>query len=102
MLNILLGVGIGGIWGSTIAANKASKKHPDKPFRYKPIRIRVGGTLIISASTVLVTLMFLLVAVPRSDWTMNRKIGFGLIAIWTTSMIVNLILEIVGIWNEVI
>ncbi|KAK4168527.1 Sodium/calcium exchanger protein-domain-containing protein [Cladorrhinum sp. PSN259] len=102
MLNILLGVGIGGIWGSTIAANKAHKRHPDRPFSYKPIRIKVGGTLIISASTVLLTLMFLLVAVPMSDWTMNRKIGFWLIGIWTTSMIVNVVIEIVGIWIEVI
>ncbi|KAK3988123.1 Sodium/calcium exchanger protein-domain-containing protein [Cladorrhinum sp. PSN332] len=102
MLNILLGVGVGGIWGSTVAANKAHKKHPDRPFSYKPIRIQVGGTLIVSAATVLLTLMFLLVAVPRNDWTMNRKIGYGLIGIWTTSMVVNVVIEIVGIWTEVI
>ncbi|KAK4230505.1 Sodium/calcium exchanger protein-domain-containing protein [Podospora fimiseda] len=102
MLNILLGVGVGGIWGSTIAANKAHKKHPDRPFSYKPIRIQVGGTLIVSAATVLLTLIFLLVAVPRNDWMMNRKIGYGLIGIWTTSMIFNVAIEIAGIWTEVV
>lgn len=101
MLNILLGIGIGGAWMTTQAANEKHEKHPTRPLHYKPYHIQVGGTLIISAITVLITLVVLLVAVPANRWVMSRKIGWGLIAIWTVSTIVNLVVELTGLWKEV-
>lgn len=99
MLNILLGVGIGGAWMGISSANKKHKKHPDRPLQYKPYKIEVGGTLMVSAITVLLTLVFLLVVVPSNNWMMTRKIGYGLIAIWTVSTVLNLVFELTGAWT---
>lgn len=102
MLNILLGVGIGGAWMTVSKANKKHTEHPQQPVRYKSYHISVGGTLVISAITVLVTLVVLLIAVPANKWVMSRRIGWSLIAIWTVSTIVNLVIELTGVWDEVI
>lgn len=99
MLNILLGVGIGGAWMGISSANKKHKKHPDRPLQYKPYKIEVGGTLMVSAITVLLTLVFLLIVVPSNNWMMTRKIGYGLIAIWTISTVLNLVFELTGAWT---
>lgn len=101
MLNILLGVGIGGAWMGITQANKKHQKHPDLPLHYKPYRIRIGGTLMISAVTVLLTLIILLIVVPSNNWVMSRKIGWGLITIWTVGTIVNLVAELTGTWSDV-
>ncbi len=98
MLNILLGIGIGGVWMTTKAANHERKKHPDRPVHHEPYEIEVGGTLMISAATVLITLVFLLIAVPMNKWVMSRKIGFSLIGIWTISTILNVVVEVTDIW----
>jgi len=102
MLNILLGVGIGGAWMAITSANKKHQKHPDRPLLYKPYEIQVGGTLMISAVTVLLTLVVLLIVVPWNKWAMTRKIGWGLIAIWTISTIINLVVELLGLWSDVV
>lgn len=101
MLNILLGVGIGGMWMTIKSANEKHEHNPEKQLRYKPYHIQVGGTLMISAITVLITLVVLLVAVPWNKWVMSRRIGWGLIAIWTTSTVVNLVVELTGAWTDV-
>lgn len=101
MLNILLGIGIGGAWMTIKAANESHGKHPDRPLMYKPYHIQVGGTLIVSAFTVLLTLVFLLVAVPTNKWMMSRKIGFSLIGIWSISTMINLIVEMTGAFTEI-
>ncbi|KAK3337053.1 Sodium/calcium exchanger protein-domain-containing protein [Cercophora scortea] len=101
MLNILLGVGIGGAWMTVSSATKSHKKHPDRPLRYKPYRIQVGGTLMISAVTVLLTLIILLIVVPSNKWVMSRKIGLGLISIWTVSTVANVLIECLGLWADV-
>jgi sodium/potassium/calcium exchanger 6 len=101
MLNILLGVGIGGAWMIISSANEKHRKHPDQPTEYKTYRIEVGGTLLISAVTVLITLVTLLIVVPWNKWVMSRKIGWGLIAIWTVGTIVNLVVEVTGTWSDV-
>lgn len=101
MLNILLGIGIGGAWMTTQAANKKHAQHPHKPIKYKPYHIEVGGTLLISAITVLITLIVLLIVVPSNKWVMSRKIGWGLITIWTISTVVNLVVEMTGVWKDV-
>ncbi|KAL2129074.1 hypothetical protein VTI74DRAFT_8278 [Chaetomium olivicolor] len=101
MLNILLGVGVGGAWMAIKSADKKHHKHPGSPLRYKPYRIQVGGTLMISAVTVLLTLIVLLIVVPSNNWIMSRKIGWGLIGIWTVGTIVNLVVELTGTLSEV-
>lgn len=99
MLNILLGVGIGGAWMTIKAAKEHRDRHPDQPLHYEPYAIQVGSSLLVSAVTVLVTLVFLLVAVPANRWVMSRKIGLALIGMWTVSTIVNVVLEITGAWR---
>lgn len=101
MLNILLGVGIGGAWMGISSAKKKHRKHPGTPLRYKPYRIQVGGTLMVSAVTVLLTLIVLLIVVPGNNWVMSRRIGWGLIGIWTVGTMVNLIMEMTGTWSDV-
>ncbi|TDZ29842.1 putative cation exchanger [Colletotrichum spinosum] len=101
MLNILLGIGIGGVYMMVQAANHRHKKHPEKPIKYHAYQIQIGGTLMISAITLLVTLLGLLIIVPMNKWMMSRKIGYGLIAIWTVSTIVNVIIEVTGVWTDV-
>lgn len=101
MLNILLGVGIGGAWMGIGRANEKHQKHPDSPLRYKPYRIQVGSTLMISAITLLLTLVVLLIVVPSNSWVMSRKIGWGLITIWSIGTIVNLVVELTGTWSDV-
>jgi solute carrier family 24 (sodium/potassium/calcium exchanger), member 6 len=96
MLNILLGVGLSGLY-LTIQGGKArQQRHPQKPIRYKPYQIEVGRTLIISGITLLVTLVGLLIAVPMNNWVMDRKIGWALVAIWSLSTIVNIVIEATG------
>lgn len=97
MLNILLGIGIGGLYQTLSNANQKLKKHPNKPIHYKPYELEVSTTLLISGATLLVTLVFLLIVVPLNKWRMDRKIGIGLIILWATSTVLNVVLEIVGI-----
>lgn len=101
MLNILLGIGLGGAWMIVSSANKHHAKHPELPFRYKPYKLQVGGTLMISAITVLVTLVSLLILVPSNGWVMNKRIGWTLIGIWTVGTVFNLVVETTGVWTDV-
>ncbi|KAL2271194.1 hypothetical protein VTJ83DRAFT_565 [Remersonia thermophila] len=96
MLNILLGIGVGGAIMMVGAADKHHVKHPDQPRRYKPYRIHIGRSLLISAVTVLLTLLTLLVVVPANKWVMSRKIGWALIGIWGVGTLVNLMVELKG------
>ncbi len=100
-MNILLGIGLGGAYQTITAANKHKAKHPDKPIRYKPYHIKVNGTLMISAITLLLTLFILLTVVPMNKWMMSRKIGWGLIALWSISTILNLAVETTGAWQDI-
>lgn len=100
MLNILLGIGIGGVLMMVQGANKQHKKHPDRAPSYGPYPIRVGGTLLISSITLLVTLMGLLIAVPLNKWVLSRKIGWVLIALWSVSTVANVVVELTGVWAK--
>jgi len=86
MLNILLGIGVSGLY-MTLSRGTSTYE------------IDVSSTLIISAVTLLVTLLVLLVWVPLNGWMMSRRIGITLIAIWTVGTIVNVIVEITGVGN---
>lgn len=85
MLNILLGVGGSGLY-------MTSKNGGEQPFR-----IEVSSTLMISAGTLLFTLLVLLIWVPLNKWMMDRRIGWVLVGIWAVSTIVNVAVEVAGV-----
>ena len=99
MLNILLGIGLSGLYMTIKAGNGRHERHPNKPLKYKPYSIDVGETLIISGITLLVTLLGLLIVVPLNRWRMDRKIGWGLVALWCASTIGNVAVEATG-WGQ--
>ncbi|KAI0450485.1 hypothetical protein F5B21DRAFT_427642 [Xylaria acuta] len=101
LLNILLGIGLGGAYQTINAANKYHATHPDEPYQYLPYHIQVTGTLMVSTIALLVTLFALLIVVPMNKWMMTRRIGWGLIVLWTTSTVLNLVIEITGAWQDV-
>ncbi|KAI0193077.1 Sodium/calcium exchanger protein-domain-containing protein [Xylaria flabelliformis] len=101
LLNILLGIGLGGAYQTINAANKHHAEHPNEPYRYLPYHIQVTGTLMVSTIALLVTLFALLVVVPMNKWMMTRRIGWGLVVLWTTSTVLNLVIEITGVWQDV-
>ena len=98
MLNILLGIGLGGLYMTITAADQKHAKHPGKKIKYKPYEIEISNTLLISAVTLLITLVGLLIAVPLNKWVMSKRIGYGLILLWSISTVVNLAVEISGAW----
>lgn len=80
-------------------ANHKQKKHPERRMQYGPYPVEVGGTLMISSITLLMMLFLLLILVPMNKWILSRKIGWSLIALWTLSTVVNVVLEVTGIWG---
>jgi sodium/potassium/calcium exchanger 6 len=101
MLNILLGIGVSGLYMTMKEANHKHEKHPGKKIKYKPYEIEVSGTLMVSAITLLVTLVGLLIAVPLNKWVMSKRIGWGLIILWSISTVVNLAVEIGGGFGDI-
>lgn len=89
MLNILLGIGVGGLYMTL---------HP-KPYMSTtavtdPYEIAISKSLAICGVTLLVILVGLLIIVPLNHWRMDRKIGCGLVALWSLSTLGNVIAEI--------
>ncbi|KAL3463780.1 Sodium/calcium exchanger protein-domain-containing protein [Aspergillus heterothallicus] len=91
MLNILLGIGLGGLYMTL-----HSKKSQTMAVADITYDIAVSKVLIISGATLLVTLVGLLVVIPWNKWRMDRKIGCGLIVLWCVSTLGNVITEIVS------
>ncbi|OLL24709.1 putative cation exchanger [Neolecta irregularis DAH-3] len=87
MLNILIGIGASGIFMNI--------KHPGNSNGY---HLEVSPHLVVSATSLLVSLVILLMVVPK--YGMSRKIGMGLIFIYISSLIVNLVLEFNITTNE--
>jgi solute carrier family 24 (sodium/potassium/calcium exchanger), member 6 len=87
MVNILLGIGVSGLYMILTQSDRNGAE-------YDPYQIEISITLIILWATLLVTLIMLLVLVPLNGWRMDRRIGIGLIAIWTSSTVGNLIMEV--------
>ena len=100
MLNILLGIGVSGLYMTIKEADTKHAKHPGKKLKYKPFQVEVSGTLMVSAITLLVTLVGLLIAVPLNKWVMSRRIGYGLITLWSISTVINLAVELSGVWGD--
>jgi len=96
MLNILLGIGISGMYMTIRNGSQRHAQHPERPTKYQPFEIEVSATLMISGVTLLVTLLGLLIVVPLNRWKMDRKIGWGLIVLWSLSTIGNVVVEVLG------
>ena len=99
MLNILLGIGLSGLYMTIKGGKGWHERHPSRPVKYEPYQLEVSGTLVISGVTLLITLLGLLVVVPLNKWKMDRRIGWGLVALWTASTIGNLVVEVLG-WGR--
>jgi solute carrier family 24 (sodium/potassium/calcium exchanger), member 6 len=89
MLNILLGIGIGGLYMTLHGSADSSSN-----LQHVPFKIAISKTLVISGVTLLIILVGLLIVVPLNHWKMDRKIGCGLIVIWTLSTLGNVIVEV--------
>ena len=96
MLNILLGIGLSGLYMTITAGQGRHERYPDRPMKYKPYQVDVSETLLISGVTLLVTLLGLLIVVPLNRWRMDKKIGLGLVALWCASTIGNVVVESIG------
>lgn len=72
MLNILLGVGLSGLYVTVKGEQGRHEHHLDGPVKYKPYRLEVDKTLVISGVTLLLTLLGLLIAVPLNKWMMDQ------------------------------
>ena len=97
MLNILLGIGLSGCYMVISRADHRHHKHPDKDLKFKPYKVEVSTTLMVSAVALLVTLCGLLVVVPLNRWMMDRRIGVGLVVLWVVATAGNLGVELSGI-----
>ena len=104
MLNILLGIGVSGLYMNLRHGENYHLKHPHRPTKYKPYTVEISTTLIISGVMLLVTLVGLLVVVPLNKWRMDRRVGLGLITLWVATTIGNVIVEALGygetIWRS--
>ncbi|KAJ9604146.1 hypothetical protein H2200_011669 [Cladophialophora chaetospira] len=95
MVNIL--VGFGGIGLYTILSGSGQVPGRDSLFVLSghgaiPVDFNLG--LAISAGTLLVALVGLLILVPWNGWVMDRKIGWFLMLLWVGSIFTNVALEI--------
>lgn len=87
MMNILLGIGLGGLY-MTLSAKSAVVGGW--------YHIKISKVLIISTLTLLVILVGLLIVVPLNKWRMDRRIGWGLVVLWAISTVGNVIAEILS------
>jgi sodium/potassium/calcium exchanger 6 len=101
MLNILLGVGLSGCYMIITKSEHRHEKHPDQSIHFRPYHIAVSTTLVISGGTLLVTLAGLLIAVPMRKWRMDKMIGWGLVALWSLSTTINVVVEVLGYSSDV-
>lgn len=80
MLNILVGTGVSGL---TIMHNHGHSK--------SGYPIEISPTLIISGATLLVTLLFLLIAVPLNRWKYTSSLGVVTIVFWVIATFFNIL-----------
>ena len=99
MLNILLGIGLSGIYMIIHHADVKHEKHPGKPMVVKPYKVEISPSLLISAVVLLVTLLGLLVVVPLNGWWMSKRIGWGFVALWVLATVGNVIVEVTGVFE---
>lgn len=98
MLNILLGVGLGGLYMTMNGGE--GRKHDETirsvavPSAHVSYEIVISKVLVISGATLLVVLVGLLIVVPMNNWRMDRKIGWGLIVVWCACTLGNVLAEL--------
>ena len=91
LMNILLGIGIGGLYNTL----RHGTHHQGAP-HYKPYMLEISSTLVISGATLLLTLTSLLIFVPLNGWRLDRNLGWGLVGLWTVSTVGNVAIEVTG------
>ncbi|KAJ5180451.1 Sodium/calcium exchanger membrane region [Penicillium capsulatum] len=91
MLNILLGVGLGGLY---MTMNGGHRGNHGETIVSVPYEIAISKVLVISGATLLVVLVGLLIVIPMNHWRMDRKIGWGLIVVWCASTLGNVLAEL--------
>ncbi|KAJ5120572.1 uncharacterized protein N7515_009960 [Penicillium bovifimosum] len=97
MLNILLGIGLGGMYMTLHQGKQGhSAAVQDAATVQVPYEIVISKVLVISGATLLVILVGLLVVVPMNHWRMDRRIGWGLVIVWCVSTLGNVIAEVVS------
>jgi sodium/potassium/calcium exchanger 6 len=96
MLNILLGIGLGGMY---MTVNGGSRRNNEALQDVTPVQVPyeivISKVLVISGATLLIILAGLLIVVPLNNWRMDRRIGWGLIAVWCISTLGNVIAEVI-------
>lgn len=100
MMNILLGIGLSGSYITINGARKRQSKHPGREVEFRPYRVHISSTLVVSGAALMVTLAWLMFIVPLRRWRMDRFIGWSLVALWATSTIGNVVMEVVGFGNS--
>jgi len=93
MLNILLGIGVSGIYMTVHKANDKVAKHPGRKIKYQPYIVEIDRSLIVSGIALLVGLVSLLVVMPLRKWTMDRSVAAGLITLWVVATLGNVLSE---------
>lgn len=58
------------------------------------IRVQFSPTLQLNIFALFVSLVFIMIVVPRNDWMFDRKIGVILIAWWVISVVLSVVLEV--------
>ena len=99
MLNILLGIGLGGCYMTVRGRERREERHPGGEEGFRPYEVEVGGSLLVSGVVLLVTLLGLLVVVPMRGWWMDRRVGGGLVVLWVVSTLGNVLVEVMG-WGR--
>jgi sodium/potassium/calcium exchanger 6 len=100
MLNILLGIGLGGLYMTMNAGGGRGRDEILRSASVSPsripyeIEIAISKVLVISGATLLVVLVGLLIVVPLNNWRMDRKIGWGLLVMWCVCTLGNLLAEL--------
>ncbi|KAJ5675792.1 Sodium/calcium exchanger membrane region [Penicillium macrosclerotiorum] len=94
MLNILLGIGLGGLYMTMNGGSKTPRNSEMAVPVRVPYEIAISKVLVISGATLLVVLVGLLIVVPLNNWRMDRRIGWGLVVVWCVSTLGNVIAEV--------
>jgi sodium/potassium/calcium exchanger 6 len=94
MLNILLGIGVSGVYITVRNARDREEKHPNSGLKFKPYHVDIDRSLMVSGVALLVTLVGLLIVVPARGWMMDRVVGTWLMSLWGLATIGNVGSEI--------
>jgi sodium/potassium/calcium exchanger 6 len=86
MFNLLFGIGLGGVWNQLVYGGSSL-----------PINVEITSTLVISAITLLLTIVVFFLWIPANGFWLSRSFGVSLVTLWLTSTIVNVGMESYGL-----